>query len=200
MSFIYKNENCILENKKYYNNIIVKIRKYEDILLMCSDIRFLNIYKSYSENIILNLKFYKPARFMNYNISLEIIYKYLMKKIPEDLALKIFKYYLNDNISFKYIKEKYINPIQINIKYCNKLNKYIFIINEKDLVKNHIYKNDIVRDILVLKIIENCKKLLNNKKKIDIKNIFELNDKEIELNDLFKIQIGKSNGWGLIWI
>ncbi len=192
MSFIYKNEEQILEDKKYYNNIISKIKDYDDILLICSDIRFSNIYETFVENIVINLRFYKPIRFKNNNISLEIIYKYLMKKLPNELVLKIFKYYLNDNISFKYIKEKYINPIQVNIKYCNKLNNYISIINET--------KNYIVRDILVLKLIENCKKILNNKKKIDIQNIFELNDKDIELNNLFNIKIGKNVGWGLIWI
>ena len=202
MSFIYKNEDGILENKKYYNNIISKIKSFDPILLICSDITFTNIYEDNPEKGIINLRFYKPTRFMNNNISLEIVYKYLIEILPNDLALKTFKFYLNDNISFKYIKEKHINPIKITIKYCNKLDKYKLFIDKKEniLLAKYSYKNYIVRDILVLKIIENYEKILNKKEKTDIKKFFKLDDKIIELNNLFTIKMGINAGWGLKWI
>ena len=197
MSFIYKNEDGILENKKYYNNIISKIKGFDPILLICSDTTFSNIYEENPDKGVINLRFYKPIRFMNNNISLDIVYKYLIDEFPNDLVLKIFKFYLNDNISFKYI-----NPIKITIKYCNKLDKYKLFIDKKEniLLAKYSYKNYIVRDILVLKIMENYEKILNKKEKTDIKKFFKLDDEIIELNNLFTIKIGVNVGWGLKWI
>jgi hypothetical protein len=48
--------------------------------------------------------------------------------------------------------------------------------------------------------MKNYKKILNKKEKTDIKKFFKLDDKIIELNNLFTIKMGINDGWGLKWI
>lgn len=196
MSFIYTNKQQLLENKKYYRNLLGKLTDNDIILNIASDIMFSNNFQLCT----INFRFYKIKTFMKNNIKLDIIYHYIKHIVPNDIVFKIIQFYVDDDISFNYInKSSYITTMTINMIYSNTLQLYQSFIHKNDqtVLNEYLYKTYIVKDTFIVKIADKCKLLLNKQTNFDIDDIFKLDSNLIELCQLFKIKQGNI-GWKLI--
>mgnify|MGYP001435921101 CR=1 FL=1 len=96
MSILYNDEE-IIKNKKYYHNVIVKLKNNPTILSLAINTTFT------LESLILQTRFLKIKSFHN-NIDLQYIIKLISYKFPDDIINNIIKYYVQDNVSFFSIK------------------------------------------------------------------------------------------------
>ena len=96
MSILY-NDDKIIKNKKYYHNVIVKLKNNPTILS-------LSLHTIFNLNsITFQTRFFKIKSFHN-NIDLQYIIKLISYKFPDDIINNIIKYYVQDNVSFFSIK------------------------------------------------------------------------------------------------
>lgn len=180
--------------KKYYKNIIAKIKDKETILSIASIMTFLEDKSAFK--IVFRL--YRIKSFTN-NIFLEDIYKILSNKFTSDLVYKIIELYLKNDVSFDSIKncKGDNNTIKIitNIKYSKKLKNYQTFIEYPPLL--HIKDSVIIR-ILISNISKNLDSLLNSNKFVNINDIFAIKNNQIEFYVVHKIY-NSYNGWGISW-
>lgn len=183
MSILYNNHK-IINNKKYYHNVIVKLKNNSTILSLSLQTIF-NI-----DSITFQIRFYKIKSFHS-DIDLQYIIKLISYKFPDDIINNIIKYYVQDNVSFFSIKkDKTYNTMKYttNISYDNSLYS----------IENDSKENNIMCDLIVERISKHLKNLLNSKKSIDINNIFSIKDDYIDYCFNHKIYSTK-NAWGIEW-
>ncbi len=183
MSILYNNDK-IINNKKYYHNVIVKLKNNPTILSLSLQTIF-NV-----DSITFQTRFYKIKSFHS-NIDLQYIIKLISYKFPDDIISNIIKYYVQDNVSFFSIKmDKTYNTMKYttNISYDNSLHS----------IECDSKENNIMCDLIVERISKHLKSLLNSKKNIDINNIFLIKDDYIDYSFYYKIYSTKK-GWGIEW-
>ena len=183
MSILY-NDDKIIKNKKYYHNVIVKLKNNPTILS-------LSLHTIFNLNsITFQTRFFKIKSFHN-NIDLQYIIKLISYKFPDDIINNIIKYYVQDNVSFFSIKrDKTYNTMKYTTNISND--------NSLDTSESDSKENNIMCDLIVERISKHLKNLLNSKKNIDINNIFLIKDDYIDYCFNYKIYSTK-NAWGIEW-
>ena len=136
---------------------------------------------------------------------MNLLYTIVSKKFSTDIVQNIIHFFVANSYNFSNLNN-YPNPkinllttieynpeiknysfkIEIEESYCQNYNK---IDKNSKICKKNIetysmeyLRNNLVRDTINLKVMENFTKLLNTKKNFDITEIFRLNDELVEFS------------------
>lgn len=140
---------------------------------------------------------------------LDMVYKLLATKFTKDIALYILKHYLNNGVHFMGINNKCVQTYQIKIKisYSDVYNSYHSTIFQNSL--NPIdtslafipFQNQIIGEILMMKIIERYINILNTgvNEPSDIITSLKLHNNNDIIDFIIPVQIKSGEkGWCLI--
>ena len=178
-----------------YFNFLGKVKGIESIISMAGNLSLKN-------NVCtINWHFYKIR-------GLDMVYKMLLKKTSKDVILLILKYYLYDGVHFTGINgrighTRWTNTETIyseNTKSCHSIiYKHNYNVRNVECGVNVIpFQNQLLGEILMLKIAERCEYLLNAKEEIKMSSILNIGNELIDFIEPVHIE-STTNGWRLIF-
>lgn len=194
MNKIKINGQDIEIDKKYYKNILVKLKNNNNIYSIGC---IFNISKNLSRLNIVN-RFYKIRSFVN-EIPLDYVNLMLKNKLPIELVNKILFYFLKDDVSFRPIQNKKYSTftIKYNVFYHNDLNKFQTTVGNIPYVSDEFNSKNIKHCSFISSIIsDNILNLINTNNTFELNKIFYLTDENIEYCLNYYINSTKQ-GWGI---
>jgi hypothetical protein len=182
-------------NESSYFNFLGKVKGIESIISMAGNLSFKNSVCT------INWHFYKIR-------GLDTVYKLLLKKTSSDVAMLILKYYLDDGVHFTGINGRlgHTRWIKTETTYLKDTNschsiiyKHNFNLRNVECGVNAIpFQNQLLGEILMLKITEQCEHLLNAKEDIKIASLLNISSNLIDFIEPIHIE-STINGWRLLF-
>ena len=201
MDKIKINGQSIEIEKKYYKNILVKLKNNNKIFSIGCIVNLSKDLQENTSNLNLNIvnRFYKIYSFQN-EIPFDYVNIVLKKIFSIELVNKILFFYLKDDISFRSVKKKnsfFTFTMKYKLIYDKASNNYQTTLDNIPDIKDDFNSKNIKQCSHIASILtNNILKLLKSNKNFEINKFFYLTDKNIEYCFDYYINSTKC-GWGM---